>query len=345
MNRSPVLELTLARLREFVREPGTLFWTFGFPLALTMALGIAFRSGGPEVHRVAVIDGPGAAELAATLDAEPELAAVVLAGPDAELSLRRGKLALAVAADPGGGLVYRFDPSRPEGPIARRLADAALQRAAGRTDPRATRDQPVDAPGSRYIDWLVPGLLGMQLLSGSLWGIAWPIVSARQKKLLKRLVATPMRRRDYLLSFLLARLLPLAVEVPLLFAFARVAFGVRIQGSLAAVAALSLAGALSFAGLGLLCAARAGNTETANGLVNLVTLPMFVLSGVFFASSRFPDALQLPIRLLPLTAFNDALRAVVNEGAGLAATAPELAVLAAWGGAGFAAALALFRWV
>jgi ABC-type multidrug transport system permease subunit len=344
VNRS-LLQLTLARLREFVREPGTLFWTFGFPLALTMALGIAFRSGGPEVHRVAVVDGPDAAALAATLDALPELRAEVVPRGDADLGLRRGRFALAVTAEPGGGLVYRFDPGRPEGPTARRLADAALQRAAGRVDPRVVRDERVDAPGARYIDWLVPGLLGMQLLSGSLWGIAWPIVNARQKKLLKRFVATPMRRRDYLLSFLLARLVPLAVEVPLLFGFARLAFGVRIQGPLLAVIVLVLAGALSFAGLGLLCAARATNTETVNGLVNLATLPMFVCSGVFFPASRFPDFLQLPIRLLPLTAFNDALRAVVNEGAGLAAAGTELGILAAWGLATFAAALAWFRWV
>ena len=208
----------------------------------------------------------------------------------------------------------------------------------------ATTDETAVARGGRYVDWLVPGLLGMQLLSGALWGTAWNIVNARQRRLLKRLAATPMRRSDYLLSFRVAGLLFVPVQVVVLFVFARLTFGVTVHGSLGAVFLLSLFGSWSFAGLGLLCAARAQNSETANGLVNLATLPMFVLSGVFFSSGRFPAFLQPAIRLLPLSAFNEALRHVVNDGASLLSQGFPLVVLLLWGLLSATVALRLFRW-
>ena len=338
----PLLELTVARLKEFGREPGAVFWTFGFPLLLTVALGIAFRAEGPSPVTVGVLDGDGAPAILAALDADERLAPALVSAAEAERALRGGKLSVLV--EPGPTVGYRLDPTRPEARAARLLVDDVLQRAAGRADARPVEDHAVEAPGARYVDWLVPGLLGMQLMSGSLWGIAWVIVQTRSRKLLKRLVATPMRRRHYLAAFLLARLVPLAIEVPLLFGFAWLAFDVAIHGSIAAVATVSLLGAWSFAGVGLLCASRAQNTETVNGLVNLVTLPMFVVSGVFFSSSRFPDALQPLISLLPLTALNDALRGVVNEGASLAALWRELAILGAWGAGSFALSLKIFRW-
>jgi ABC transporter DrrB family efflux protein len=241
-------------------------------------------------------------------------------------------------------LRYRFDPTRPEAQAARHAVDDRLQRGAGRRDALATRDETTVARGARYVDWLVPGLMGMQLLSGATWGVAWNIVRARQRKLLKRLAATPMRRRHYLLSFRLASLIFVPLEALVLFAFARLVFDVTIHGSALAVLVLALLGSWSFAGLGLLCASRAENSETANGLVNLVTLPMFVLSGVFFSSSRFPDLVQPLIRLLPLSAFNEALRHVVNDGASLLSQVFPVAVLVGWGLGCTVVALKLFRW-
>ena len=242
------------------------------------------------------------------------------------------------------GWTYRFDPQRPEAQAARLLADDLLQRSAGRPDRLPTVDEAADAPGSRYIDWLVPGLLGMQLMSGSLWGVAYAIVDTRQRKLLKRLVATPMRRRDYLLSYIVSRLVFVLIETPLLLWFAKVAFGVAIRAPMVEILLVSSLGAASFAGIALLCASRAQNTETANGLVNLVTFPMIILCGVFFSASRFPAALQFPIRLLPLAALNESLRSLVNDGASLAALGFPLAVMTAWGVVTFVAALKLFRW-
>ncbi|MHB8418240.1 MAG: ABC transporter permease [Myxococcales bacterium] len=332
-------QLTAARLRIFAREPSAVFWTFGFPLLLTIALGIAFQRQGPPKLAVAVTADSGPLPALG-----PRFELRQLERGEADLALRRGQVALVVSRPPGGALTYRFDPTRPEGAAARLAVDDALQRAAGRADPLPTSDDRVDAPGSRYMDWLVPGLLGMQLMSGSLWGVAYAIVETRQRKLLKRLSATPMRRRDYLASFILSRLIFVIVETPIILWFAKLTFGVAIHAPMLEILAVSCLGAASFAGLALLCASRAQNTETANGLVNLATLPMVILCGVFFSASRFPAALQLPIRLLPLAALNDSLRALVNDGASLHALWSPLAVLCAWGVASFALALRLFRW-
>jgi ABC-2 type transport system permease protein len=346
LRSAPLVQLTVARLRQFAREPGAVFWTFGFPLLITVALGIAFRGQGPPRATVALVDGPRAAEVYAALAADPAFDVKVLPGAEADARLRAA-LALLVV-EPGAGprdpMIYRFDPSRPEAAGARRAVDDRLQRAAGRADVMKTVDQTAVARGGRYVDWMVPGLLGMQLLSGALWGNAWNIVTARQRKLLKRLAATPMRRTQYLLSFRLAGLLFVPLQVAVLFAFARLSFGVHIQGSIAAVFALAIFASWSFAGLGLLCASRAQNSETANGLVNLVTMPMFILCGVFFSSGKFPAFLQPVIRFLPLSAFNEALRHIVNDGAPLAAQGPQLGVLLGWGVVTSAIALRLFRW-
>jgi ABC-type multidrug transport system permease subunit len=228
--------------------------------------------------------------------------------------------------------------------MARALVDDLLQRAEGRVDPTPVRDQRVTEPGARYIDFLIPGLVGLNLMSSSMWGIGYLIVEMRTKKLIKRFVATPMRRGDFLISFVVMRAVFILVEVPVLFAFGWVAFGVRVEGSLALLMALSLLGSLAFAGIGLLVASRARNTQTVGGLMNLVMMPMFIGSGVFFSTSNFPDAMQPFLRALPLTALNDALRAVTNEGAGLRQLGLGMVVLAGWALASFAAALRMFRW-
>jgi len=343
---APLAQLTAARIREFAREPGAVFWTFGFPLLITVALGIAFRNPAPPQLAVAVVDGPRAAEVRGVLAADPGLDVSIVSADQAATRLRAAAALLVI--EPGAGTgdktIYRFDPTRPESVGARREVDDRLQRAAGRVDVVATADATAVARGGRYVDWMVPGLLGMQLLSGALWGNAWNIVTARQRRLLKRLAATPMQRAHYLMSFRLAGLLFVPLQVLVLFVFARLTFGVRVHGSPVAVLALAIFGSWSFAGLGLLCAARAQNSETANGLINLVTLPMYILCGVFFSSARFPAAIQPVIRILPLGAFNEAMRHVVNDGASIFAQGFPLLVLLAWAVVSSAVALRLFRW-
>ncbi|MEW6322015.1 MAG: ABC transporter permease [Acidobacteriota bacterium] len=338
----PLVELTLARFREFLREPEAVFWVFAFPVIMTCALGIAFRSRGDEPTIVGVAAGDGAAAVIDTLERAGGFTVRSIPPEGVERAIRDGEAPVVVV--PGHPPTYRFDEARAESQVARLAVDAALQRAAGRVDAFTAATVPIETVGSRYIDWLVPGLLGMNIMSTGLWGVGFAIVQARTRRLLKRLVATPMSRAHYLASHVLNRLVFLVLEAVVIIGFAWLAFDVPVRGSVALLGGLALAGALAFGGLGLLLASRARTIEAVSGLMNLVMLPMWVLSGVFFASSNFPEAMQPFIQALPLTALNDALRGVMIEGLTAQALAGELAILGAWGAVSFALALRLFRW-
>lgn len=342
----PLTQLTLVRFREFIREPEAVFWTFIFPILLAAGLGIAFRQTGQEQVQIGVVSRPGAdTTIVAAMKNDSALITKIMDDSAAALALRTGKIALVVI--PGvtrDSVRYVFDRGRGDAVNARLLVDRAVQSGAGRVDPVRANDTYVTENGSRYIDFLVPGLLGMNLMGSSIWSLAFAIVTARNKKLLKRLMATPMSRLQYLLSFLFSRLFFLILEVVTLVGFGYFAFGVPLRGSLAALMLIALLGAVSFGGLGLLCASRARTVEAVSGIANFIMLPMWVFSGVFFSSSNFPDVVQPFIRLLPLTAVNEALRANMLEGATLASLSPQILIIVAWGIVSFFTALKLFRW-
>lgn len=338
----PLWQLTRARLLEFIREPEAIFWVFVFPVLMALGLGIAFRNRPLESLRIAVQDGADAAELAATLDSFPGLQARALAPADARNQLRTGKVALVVV--PGDSVIYLFDPTRNESQLARRVVDDAVQRAQGRRDPVAVGERYLTEPGSRYIDFLIPGLLGLNLMGSGMWGIGFNIVQARRKKLLKRLLATPMRKSEYLLAYVLSRLVFMILEVAALIGFGWVVFDVRVHGSFLNLFVVSVVGALAFAGLGMLTASRAKTLEGVSGIMNLVMMPMWIFSGVFFSYSRFPDALQPAIKALPLTPLLDALRSVMIDGAPLSANLGRLSLVGLWGAVSFLTALKIFRW-
>jgi ABC-2 type transport system permease protein len=341
-NRHPLWQLTLARWRIFAREPAAVFWTYGFPLLLALALGIAFRNRPPDPVEVAVEAVPEAESWRAALATNAAVHVLWLKPAEAREALRVGRVSLVVAA--GQSRTYELDPTQPDSRMARAVVDDALQRAEGRADATPVKDRLVTEPGSRYIDFLVPGLLGFNLMSSGMWGVGFVLVDMRVRKLIKRLTATPMSRVHLLLSFVLVRALFLLGELPLLLAFAYWVFAVPVRGSLWLVVALSTLGSLVFAGMGLLVGCRAQNTQTAAGLVNLVSLPMAVCSGVFFSAARFPDSVQPVIKALPLTALIEGIRSVMLGGVGLAAVAPQVMILLVWGVLSFAIALRLFRW-
>jgi ABC-type multidrug transport system permease subunit len=336
----PLLQLTLVRVREFVREPEAVFWAIFFPILITAGLGVAFRSQPGQVLKIVSSDPV----LARALRSEPALDVAELTGIEAQAALRTGQVALLAAPGANGSVVYHYDDTNPEGRTARMLADRAIQRAAGRRDPIAAADQLVREPGSRYIDFLVPGLVGLGIMSNAVWGLGFSIVDARRRKLTKRLVATPMSRSYYLLSYLLWRMMILVVEVGIPVGFGVLAFGVPVRGSLFDLAAVCITSSLAFSAVGLLIACRARTIEAVSGLMNLVQVPMWILSGVFFSAQRFPDAVQPIIRALPLTATIDALRAHMLQGANLLQLAPQLGTLAVWLVVCFTVALKLFRW-
>jgi ABC-2 type transport system permease protein len=339
----PLYQLTLVRFLEFLREPEALFWVFIFPVLLTAGLGLAFRTRAPEQIKVGVLEGPRSAAVAATLGADNRVVVQQLNDSGAAQSLRTAKIAVLVI--PGeNGVTYRFDDTRPDARIARSMADDILQRGAGRADPMPVQEEQVRERGSRYIDFLVPGMLGMNLMGTGIWGVGFAIVDQRRKKLLKRLIATPMSRSHYLASFGLSRFIWLVLEVAMLVGTGLFIFGVPLRGSVGTLAIVSFLSAAMFGGIGLLIAARPKTIEGASGIMNLVMLPMWVFSGVFFNASNFPDAMQPFIQALPLTASVNALRAVMLEGTPLMGLGQELLVMGVWLVLSFFLALKLFRW-
>ena len=336
----PLVQLTIVRFLETLREPEALFWIFAFPILLAGGLGIAFRNRPAEVLKIATTNQV----LAQSLQGEKLLAVELLDSNAAEEALRTGKIALLAVPNANGSVVYSYDDTNPEGRTARMLADRAVQQAAGRADPIRTSDSFMREAGSRYIDFLVPGLLGMNLMGSAIWGMGFTVVDMRRKKLLKRLIATPMPKQYFLLSYVFSRILMLVAEVGIVLGFGALIFHVPVRGSLLSLAVVCLLGSLTFSALGLLLASRAKTIEAASGLMNAVMLPMWIASGVFFSAQRFPDVVQPIIKALPLTAAIDALRANMLQGASLVQLIPQVAVLSAWLVVCFVLALKLFRW-
>jgi ABC-type multidrug transport system permease subunit len=340
--------LLWARILELKREPEVVFWVFIFPLLLAAGLGIAFRNKPADITSVVVIDGAGARKTLAMLQSasvkNSAVRATVLDRAAALKAFHFGKFDLAIESNPDGSYTFHYDPARPESVLSRAEIDSTLQSAAGRKDALATSAQSSSEPGSRYIDFLIPGLLGMNLMNSGMWGVGFALVEMRQRKLLKRFVATPMRRSDFLLALTSSRLILMVIEVGLLLSFGVLVFHMPLQGSIVSVNLLGSLGAITFGGVGLLTACRAQKIESVSGLINLVMMPMWIFSGVFFSYDRFPAIAHPFIKALPLTALNDALRATIIEGATLGSQSGRLLVLAIWGGVSFILALRWFRW-
>ncbi len=340
----PFFQLLLARLREFIRKPEAVFWVYVFPLLMVLSLGAAFRSRPMERF---VVQGPATISPGSPLAALQEDPRIDLRTDDAATArarLRAGKADLLLEPREDGSVAYQFDPTKPSAVLARNVVDDLLQRRAGRQDVMANEDVELNEPGGRYVDFLVPGLLGMGLLGGGLWGVGFAIVDMRIRKVLKLFLATPMRRSDFMAALMASRLLFTVSEIVLLLVFARLVFGVVVHGNYLIMLGLILLGAIQFSGLGMLVASRAQTLEAVSGLMNLVMLPMWIFSGIFFSTERFPEFAQPLISVLPLTPVIRALRAVMLEGAGWWDVWPNLLIMSVWAALSFAIALKIFRW-
>jgi ABC-type multidrug transport system permease subunit len=340
--RSPLWELTSARTKEFFRQPEAVFWVYIFPILLMAGLGVAFRKGGAQDLRIAVTDAARCAELSRMLPGD-DVRFEHLSGEEALMRYSAGRIDLIVESSEGR-YRYVYDPTRSGAHTARLRVNDALQGLAGRKDPIPSEDVLIAEPGSRYIDWLIPGLVGMNIMGGGLWGLGFVTVEIRMRKLLKRFAATPMRRSDFLLALMVSRLFFLVTEIAVILVMGHLLFGLAVRGSVLSLAFMTLLGGICFSGLGLLLACRTDKIETISGLINVVLLPMWLLSGIFFSSERFPDSMQPFVQALPLTQLNNALRKIILEGAPLESQWLPAGVLILYGVASFALALRWFRW-
>jgi ABC-type multidrug transport system permease subunit len=339
LQESSLYQLTLVRFLLILREPEAIFWIFIFPILLALGLGIAFRNRPADVLQV----GATTTQLTQALASDKGLSATTMDEDAGAKALATGKILLLAMQRPGG-VVYQFDDTNPDARTARLLADRAVQAAAGQPEAVHIENALLHETGSRYIDFVVPGLLGMNLMGSAMWGLGFAIVEARQKMLLKRMVASPMPRWQYLASFLLSRLAMLVIEVAVFLGFARLVFGVPFRGSLWQLGFLCVITSLAFSAMGLLVSSRARTMEAASGLMNLVMLPMWILSGVFFSASRFPAVIQPLVRALPLTAAIDAMRGNMLQGMNLGQLAGQVGLILAWFVVPFAVSLRIFRW-
>ncbi|MGB0714286.1 MAG: ABC transporter permease, partial [Phycisphaerae bacterium] len=320
-----------------------IFWTYGFPVIMILVLGLAFRNNPEEKIPFDLVESDQTAWVTASLDAD-RFDIKVIDADESEDRLRKNKTSLVVTVDANRKCQFAFDPDNPESKVVFAAVNDALQRAAGRQDVLEVSTEIKRARGSRYIDFLVPGLIGMNLMGGGLWGIGFQLVDMRVRKLLKRLMATPMKRADFLFSMVGLRMFFFVPEMGVLLLAAYLIFDIPVKGDLLTIVLVALTGSLAFAGIGLLTACRAKRIETISGLMNLVMLPMWLTSGIFFSSERFPDVVQPLIQALPLTQLNNALRAVILDGETLLTQWVPMLILVAWAVISFTLALRWFRW-
>src|SRR5262249_6970937 len=299
----PLWQLFVSRLREFYREPEALFWVYGFPLIMALGLGIAFMHRKPEPLEVDVQQGPYADEIGKQLR-DAGINAEVKNPEECRERRRFGKTPLFIVPLASDHWEYVYDEAQSEAVSARYHVDDVLVRQRTKKTIPSPEIELVTEPGNRYIDFFMPGLMGLNIMGGGLWGIGFVLVDMRVRKLFKRLLATPMRRPHFLLAMLLARMVMLLPEMTILLLFGMLVFTVPVRGDFVTLVVTIFVGAAAFAGIGLLVACRAQKTETVSGLMNLVMLPMWLLSGVFFSSKRFPEATQPFIQALPLTQLN-----------------------------------------
>jgi len=372
IRKNQLYHLVAAHSREVSRQPAVLFWGIIFPILIALGLGVAFTRKTETVRNVAVIEqvtnGPGISAIDRFLEerttrtssgeTDPRAYRLTLNNeklgdttfvftrtdwPTAMIQLKRGRVAVVMDAEEDGTVVYHFDPMNPDA----QLTYLKLSRLAGGEAPPGTTGQdvaPLTLAGTRYIDFLIPGLISMGIMMSCMWGLGYGMIDKRAKKLLRRMVATPMKKSYFLIAQMSVRIGMNFVESGLLFLAALLIFDISIQGSIPALLLVFLAGNIAFGGLAILTASHTANTEVGNGLINAVVMPMTVLSGIFFSYQNFPDWSIPIIQVFPLTLLADGLRSVFIEGAGIADIAIPATAMLGMGVVFFAAGLKVFKW-
>jgi ABC-type multidrug transport system permease subunit len=361
-------ELIVVQFREYWRAPEVLFWTLGFPIMIAAVLGLLYSFKPAENYKVAYIDlqksgiipqnttpqmtgnntprVESPAKIFKNLKIDlpgkgvRKISFEKMTREDAEKAYLGGDVEIIVEVQIDGGIRYLFDPANERAEnlylwIDNRVRESSLVK---------SRVEKLDRRGSRYIDRLIPGLIALGIMNSTLWGIGWTLIEFRIKKFLRRMIVTPMRKIDFMLSISIVRMALSVIEAGVLFIFARYFFDVRLEGKFTTFVVLFLAGHVAFSGLSILLASRTNNTRVGNGLINIVTMPMFLLSGVFFNYHSFPDAMVAIIQYLPLTVLADSMREVFLFNAGLTSILFPVVYLFTFGVILYIIGLKIYRW-
>ena len=364
-------QLIVALFREIIREPGLLFWGIIFPILMSLGLGLAFTKKGDVTRKVAIITDSGIYQnpeingflqnkseknISEEEDAwqykyvisDEKLGNSVflfyeMNWEDAMKLLKRGTMNVLVAAAEDS-VEYHFDPMNSDAELTYLKLSSIIEKGELPETNSASKIKPLTVTGTRYIDFLVPGLITMGIMMSCMWGISYGLIEKRSKKLLRRLVATPMRKSHFLIALITVRIIMNVIESLALLIFALIVFKIKIQGDITSLLLLYLAGNIAFAGLAVFVSSNTSNTEVGNGLINAVVMPMMVLSGIFFSYQNFPEWSHAVIRALPLTIMTDGFRSIFNEGSGITDVMLPIVLLAAIGVAFFSAGLKLFKW-
>jgi ABC-type multidrug transport system permease subunit len=359
--KHPFFILTISHLKEFVREPGAMFWSFGFPILMAIGLGLAFSGKKEITHGVAVIASSdqkdvlvrntffgGYAPTDTIIEKRFEnengntrYIFHITSWENAERMMKRGVIT-SILTEGENRITYHYDPLNPEGELIQ-IQIANFFRS-GNLGQDTGSIKPLKTPGMRYIDFLIPGLMTMGVMMSVMWGVCYSLIEKRSKKLLRRMVATPMRKTDFMTSYWASRLILTLFDTVVLLTFAYYFFEVTIQGSISALILMFLAGNIAFFGLAILISSRTANTQVGNGLISLITTPMMVVSGIFFSYQNFPPWAVKVIQVLPLTKFTDEVRGIINEGAGIIDVLDGVAVLGIFGIITFFVGLRVYKW-
>jgi ABC-2 type transport system permease protein len=368
-------QLIASLFREIIREPGVLFWGILFPILMSLGLGIAFTKKADVIRKVAVVNSmdksgiqvdtgkiysflndkceknvPGNKQTyhwKYTIKDDKLGNSIFLfyemGWDEAIILLKRGTINVLLLENKGSA-EYHFDPMNPDAQLTYLKLINIIGTGNVNSVTASTEVKPLTVTGTRYIDFLVPGLISMGVMMSSMWGISYGLIEKRSKKLLRRLVATPMKKSHFLIALITVRVTMNFIESFVLFVFALFAFKMTIQGDITALILMFLAGNIAFAGIAVFVSSNTSNTEVGNGLINFVVFPLMVLSGIFFSYQNFPDWSLPVIRLLPLSMFTDGIRSIFNEGAGYHEVTVPILVLTATGVAFFGAGLKIFKW-
>ena len=367
--------LFVSLFREIIREPGVLFWGILFPVLMALGLGIAFAKKSDVIRKIAIIESVSADSLkygnnslGRFLHNSCETNSKVQEGEwkwkyvikdeklgnsiflfyemnpeEAMMLLKRGTFNVLMSSG-NGKTEYHFDPMNSDAELTYLKISSIIGEGKILTVESSSEIRPLTVKGTRYIDFLVPGLIAMGVMMSCMWGISYGIIEKRSKKLLRRMVATPMKKSHFLIALISVRFTMNIIEALILLVFALTAFKMTIQGDILALLMIFIAGNLAFSGLAVLTSSHTANTEVGNGIINFVVTPMMVLSGIFFSYQNFPEWAIPVIRNLPLTMLADGMRSIFNEGAGFAQVIKPIIVLTATGIIFFGAGLKIFRW-